>query len=72
VELAVRGTCERSVSPMPLKQELDAVYARLQSRTYNDLRAQLSKKGWLVSSVGGSTPTGGASRGSAYPGNVSA
>ena len=72
VELAIRGTSEHSVSLVPSKQELDAVRTRLQLRMYNDLRAQLSKKGQPVSSIGGSMPVREASGGSVYSGSIEA
>jgi hypothetical protein len=50
LELAIRGTSTKTVSPVPSNQELDAIRERLQSRRYTDLRAILGKKGWLVGS----------------------
>jgi hypothetical protein len=72
VELAVRGTSERSLSSLPSPQELEAVYIRLKLKMYNDLRDQLRRKGWPVpQEEGGSGGLGGSSS-SGYPGRVTA
>ena len=60
IELAIRGTCERTLSQTPTQPELDAIRDRLKEPIWKDLRAQLEKKGWSVS-VGG---------GLAYPGTI--
>jgi hypothetical protein len=69
LEMAVRGTSERSLSSPPSLQELEATRTRLKLRIYSDLRDQLRRKGWPVPQEEGGS---GGSSGSGYPGRVSA
>jgi len=47
IELAVTGSCTKRPDPYPSDEDLQAVRERLTNRSYEKLRGQLEKKGWM-------------------------
>jgi hypothetical protein len=59
LELAITGSCERTLNPRPTDEQLRDIRERLEVKGYEKLRGQLENKGWIKK--------GGAGGAGAYP-----
>lgn len=59
LELAITGSCERTLNPRPTDEQLKDIRERLAVKGYEKLRGQLENKGWIKKGgAGGAYPKG--------------